>query len=412
MTMTRNTKYDNSNEETVLLRLIRGEPLGPALGSCNPEELTRLAIAHKVLALLSSRMAAEKGVDATWKRCASCASLASDRDARLRSRAAQKTVALLEADGILPVVLKGPSLALGRPRDEGDVDLLIPISALTRAIGLLEGAGYDYRGYERNMFIRRGEYRDWKRLSRWSAQFEFLDPDTGTLIELHTAFFETARVYLENLSPLRAAMDEFIASSVTDATSGYRFLTLENRALLLALHAGIKRAPYKKEFILRHLADLRTLSDAGLDWELLAIAAFRFGAAHHLVLLLRLHETYAGPCAPPGYVEGLEARLSPAVRYLIRLHLRCLRGLHGVEQYDRKAIFLYQLISPFVLKGTVRSRLRSLLVLPLVFPPLHQLANIYGLPQRSRLTFLYYLLEPPNWFFRQLRKVSRLLITP
>jgi len=181
---------------------------------------------------------------------------------------------------------------------------------------------------------------------------------------------------------------------------------LEDRALLLALHAGLKRSPADKSFVLRHLMDLRSLADAGLDWEKLERRAFRFGAAHHLVLLLRLYEAFAEPCAPPGYVEDIESKLSPKVVRLTRLHLRCLSTL---DSYDRCAIFTYKCRAPFVLHGTPRARLRSLFVLPLNLPPPYELAKIYGLPGRSHLAFLFYLLEPARAAYRLTRKVLRQL---
>lgn len=391
-------------EEQALVALIRNEPLAPILASCKAEELSHLAGTHKVCSLLASALLQEAGMPDHWRRWAMVSAMAAERDARILALALKKTLAILESKGISPIVLKGPSLSLGKPRDAGDIDLLIPQPCLVQAVSLLEAAGFVYKGYERNMYIRQSEYRDWENLARWSNQFEFTDPDTGALVELHTAFFETRRIYAEDLAPLRAAMAEFMASSVVDASTGYRFLTLEDRALLLALHAGIKRAPVKKQFILRHLTDLQALVKAGLNWNQLGHRAFRFHATHHLVLLLRLAESFAGPCAPSGYIAGLEASLSPTMLWLLQVHQRCLKGL---DWYDPLAIFSYRLFSPFILKGTPYSRLQALLVFPLLFPPRHTLARRYGLHPRSRLTFLLYPLEPAQWLFRLFRKALR-----
>jgi hypothetical protein len=401
-----NNPESGTPEQKVLVRLVRGEPFAEVLASCQAGELSRLALYHKVITPLAYRIEAEPGVSPTWRRWAASIIVSSERDACLYASSMKKTVTMLESASISPVVLKGASLALGKPRDAGDVDLLIPVASLLEAISLLEAAGYAYQGYDRNMHIRRSEYRDWERLARWSNQFEFSEPDTGTLIELHTAFFETERVYAEDLSTLRSSMGEFVEASVVDADTGYRFLSLEDRVLLLALHAGLKRAPVNKEFILRHLLDVRSLIDAGLDWERLELRAFRFGAAHHLVFLLRLYESIAGPCAPPRYIEAIEAKLSPRMLWLLRLHRRCLLSL---DSYDSFAIFKYKLLSPFILRGTLRARLRSILFFPLLFPPHYTLANIYGLHPRSPLTFVCYLLEPVRFLYRLARKFSRQL---
>jgi hypothetical protein len=401
-----NNPETSAPEELVLLRLVRGEPLAGVLASCRADGLSLLALEHMVISPLAYRVEAEAGVSPAWRRWAASIIVGSERDGRLCASAMEKTIGLLESAGIPPVVIKGASLALGKPRDAGDVDLLIPGDSLIKAISLLEAAGYAYRGYERNMHIHRGEYRDWDSLARWSNQFEFAEPATGALIELHTAFFETERVYAEDLSALRASIGEFIESSVVDTDTGYRFLSLEDRCLLLAMHAGLKRSPANKEFVARHLLDLRTLIDTGLDWERLETRAFRFGAAHHLALLLRLYESLAGQCCPPLYVDGIESKLPPRILWLLRLHRRC---LHGLVSYDRLAIFAYSLVSPFMLRGTPRARLRSILVFPLLFPPRYSLARIYGLPPRSRLTFLCYLLEPARLLYRLARKATRAL---
>lgn len=401
------TKTRTAERET-LIRLIRGEPLGPSLARCETQTLSRLAFNHKVITPLAHRIESEGNLPDSWRRWAAFIALASQRDARLRTLGARKTVDLLEGIGVSPVLLKGSSVALGKPRDVGDVDLLIPPASLKKVISLLETHGYLYRGFERNMYIRRREYRDWDRLLGWANQFEFTDPDTGTLIELHTHFFERGRVYTEDLSVLHDGMDQFVAASVVDPETGFRFLSLEDRALLMALHAGVKRSPERKGFVLRQLLDLRYLVDTGLCWESLERRAFQFNAAHHLFFLLRLFERFAGPCAPPGYVEGIEAKLPKSLLRLQYLHLRCLRD---VGSYNRGAIFAYRFLSPFVLRSSLTARLRSLLIFPLILPYRWNIEKIYGLNPRSRLAFFFYLLEPGRLVYRTIRKLWRLCRT-
>jgi len=391
-------------EENILLRLLRDEPLAGALERCSKEELFKQAVKHKVLAPLAVRLEGEAAVEPSWRRWALFASMSSERDARLWSGGAEKTVKLLESSAISPVMLKGPSLALGRPRDMGDIDLLVPRDSLVKAISVLEAEGYEYKGFERNMYIRRNEYRDWDKLARWSNQFEFREPETGALIELHTAFFETERVYREDLSRFREAVDEFIAHRVKDPETGYFFLSLEDRILLLALHAGLKRSPANHSFILRHLFDFKHLAAEGPDWDRLEQRAFRFGGAHHLLFLLRLYEAFAPPCVPEGFIGRIESKLSRPVAGLQNIHLRCLSGL---DSYNRRSVFTYQLLLPYVLKGTPRALVQSLLVFPLLFPSIIRLSRYYGLPQRSRLAFLLYLLEPLRWTLRIFRKIAK-----
>jgi hypothetical protein len=393
-------------EEEALFRLVRGEPLGPALAACRGEELRRLACSHLVLAPLAARMEADEALDPGWRRWGASASLAAKSDARRCAEGRSRTIKLLETRGIDSIVLKGASLSLGRPRDEGDVGLLIPERSLLEAISTLEAAGYEYRGFERNMHIKAREYRDWEKLSSWSVQFEFSEPSSGTLVELHIALFDTDRVYAEDFSGLRAAIGEIFSAYVVDRETGLRFLALEDRALLLAIHAGAKRSPANRSFVLRHLLDLEALIDAGLDWTALERRAFRFGAAHHLLLLLRLYEWIAGPRAPIGLADALEEKLPKSLARIVRLHLRCIVDLRG---YSRPAAFAYLIVSPFVLRSSRNSRLKALLVLPILFPNPFSLADIYGLPRRSKWVYPLYALEPLRYASRIMRKALRSL---
>ena len=191
-----------------------------------------------------------------------------------------------------------------------------------------------------------------------------------------------------------------------DEATGYRFLALEDRALLLALHASLKYSPDRQSFTLRSLLDLRAVAEAGLDWERLRVRCLHFGVAYHLTFLLRLYESFAAACAPPRYVERIESLLPGRLVRLTRLHISCLRS---VDSYDTTATFAYSLVSPFSLHGTFRARLRSLLVIPLLVPRRYKLASIYGLPFRSPIVYLCYLLEPVRWSFRLARKAWRTL---
>jgi len=395
-------------EESVLLRLVREEPLAQALRSCEKGEIARLASMQKVLSPLSDRLLNEEGIDEGWKRVGAAFALGAEMERSRFAKALKDSVALLASVGIGSVVIKGISLAMGKARDCGDIDLLISESDLQRAISAFEEAGYQYAGFERNRYIRKSEYRDWRRLSQWSIQFEFIEPSTGILVELHTAFFETGRMYTENLRGLRAAIPEFIADSVIDPETGYRFLAVEDRALLLAFHAGMKRSPSNKCFVLRHILDLDALICAGLNWNSLIEKAARFKASHHLLLLLKLFEDATGAPLEQGILADVESSLDDRSIGMVRLHLRCLKSLGS---YSTLSCFLYQLKSPFVFPSTTMARLRAGLILPLVLPPPRRLAQEYRLPIRSPLVYLLYLLEPFRWLLRIIRKILRALVS-
>jgi hypothetical protein len=397
-----------SPEEKVLLRLVRKEPIGPGLSACDCESLQTLAMGHKVLLPLAFGIRDEGITDPFWRKWAAKTAFGAEGEGRICAKARAKTVKLLESKGICPILIKGASLSLGSYRDAGDIDLLIPEAALMDAIDILESSGYSYQGFDRNQYIKKLEYRDWGSLLRWSIQFEFSEPDSDVLIELHTAFFETSRVYDEDLSALHDAIEEFAAGGVIDNETGLRFLAREDRALLLALHAGVKRSPSRREFILRHLLDLRALIDAGLDWPKLEQRAFRYGVAHHLLLLLLLNERIAGTREYREVTERIEARLPERLAKIVYLHASCLVGIGKCSETSR---FAYRLLSPFIIKSRPIARVRALLIVPLFLPEPHRLREVYGLPPRTPWVYPLYLLEPLRGLSRLLRKIVRALIT-
>ncbi len=393
-------------EVKLLLALLRGEALLPELLRCEPDVLTRLSVKHRIRSILAESISSLSEAPFAWVKWATFNGMTAEQDRKLWARAAKKTIALIVETSVCPTLLKGESLALGNPRDMGDVDLLIPEGQLISTIQLLESNGYAYVGFERNMFIKNCEYRNWDRLLKWSNQFEFREPETGVLIELHTSFFETARVYDEKLTGLRYALNDFTASSILDPVSECRYLCAEDRLILLALHGTLKRSPVRKDFILRHLFDLRNLVSAGIDWCALETRAVKFGLIYYLAAFLRLNDLFSQPCSPPGFIERLESHLVPRQLWLLGRLLACIKD---IDVYDRFAIFQYRLVAPFILQGSVRAKIRSILLFPLFMQPTYKLARLYGLPQRSVFAVLLYALEPLRYLIRLIRKIAKML---
>jgi hypothetical protein len=389
------TKHIDMNklslEEQVLVQLVRKEPIGALLPGCMPEKLLTNAKEHKILLPLANGIKDDSISDEYWRTWAQKTCFAAEAEGRIRAATTRKTIAILESIGIKPILLKGTSISLGNLRDSGDVDLLIPRTSLHDAISALEAAGYVYQGFLRNQHIKAGEYRRWERLQRWSIQFEFSEPSTGILFELHTAFFDTGRLYDEDFSDLRFAIDEFASACATDRDTGNIYLALEDRVFLLSLHAGVKRAPSREGFILRHILDLQALCDAGLDWAKVERRSFQHEKAHHLLLLLSLYELITGSRRLEAIGRGVAARLPARCIRLVHLHMAC---LVGINEYSRSAIFRYRLTSSFVIRSRPIARVRALLVLPLILPDPIKMRSIYRLPQRSRQVYFFYFLEP------------------
>lgn len=393
---------DTTHELNVLTKLIRGESLMPELLACQRESLDRMAVKHKVRGVLATRILAEAEITREWAVWASMAVISLEQDNTRLKRALHKTISVIAEKFDEPVVLKGESLSLGGVRDSGDVDLLIPESDIIPVISLLESQGYTYVGFDRNMHIKMKEYRDWEALLKWSNQFEFREPETGSLVEIHTSFFEKGRVYDEDLSSLHANIPLFLKDSSRDSTSGLRFLCLEDRLLLLALHVVLKRTPVKRQFILRHVLDYRVLARTGLDWRRVAERAELFGITFYLSSMIHLCERFTGPIAPTGLLESLDSRLRARELWLRSRFTGC---LIDINQYNSIQIFAFRYTAPFILKGTLRARLKAFFIVGLFMPSTYRLTQAYGFPGRSAIVAVLLVLEP-------LRFVLRLLLLP
>jgi hypothetical protein len=174
--------------------------------------------------------------------------------------------------------------------------------------------------------------------------------------------------------------------------------------LLLALHASIKRAPYRRDFILRHVSDLDNLINSGFDWSALIERAKHCRVLPHLYFLIGLYRLFIDAKIPVIVVETIESGLSAPEKSLTLLHLSCVKGLRG-KSYGRA--FLYKLFLPFVLPSTRAAKLKSVFVAPLLFPESWRLAEIYGLPPTSICRFPLYVLEPFRWVILMLKKSGR-----
>jgi hypothetical protein len=392
-------------EERLLVALVRGEPLGDFFLSCRPAAVRELASRHLLTALLASeilRQGIKAGDSLHW---AAATLLSYEREAALYDQSLRRIRTLLSANGIPTIVLKGKSLAFGKPRDIGDIDLLVPEAALIGAIGLVEAEGYAYVGYLRNKRIKPRENRNWRELMKWANQFEFQDPETGALLELHTTFFEKDRVYAEDLSALNVSMGSILDSCRPDPGTGCLFLSMEDRVLLLALQADIKRAPYRHNFVLRHVSDFDGLLEAGFDWRTLMERAKRYRILPHVYSLICLYRLFFDAKIPAPVFDAIRSALRPSEIGLVRLQLRCLRDLRG-GSYG--AALIYRFFIPFVLPSTNAARIKSLLIAPLLFPQSWRLAEIYGVSPTAKSRFFLYALEPFRWVALLLKKTGRL----
>ena len=117
-------------EGRLLVAMVRGEPLDVIYPQCRAEKVRELASRHLLSSPLASeilRQGIKSGDSLHW---AAATILSSERDAALYDKSLRRIRALLSANGIPIILLKGKSLAFGKPRDMGDIDLLVPEAAL------------------------------------------------------------------------------------------------------------------------------------------------------------------------------------------------------------------------------------------------------------------------------------------
>ena len=86
------------------------------------------------------------------------------------------------------------------------------------------------------------------------------------------------------------------------------------------------------------------------------------------------------------------------------------RILIDIDSYDQWHSFLYRLSAPFILKGSLKARLKTLFIVPHALPRAYQLTADYGLPDRSRMIVFLYLLEPMRFTVRVFLRLRRMLI--
>jgi hypothetical protein len=226
---------------------------------------------HGVLMLLHRAL---PSIDAPPALQAALRPLVRERTERalLLVRQLRTLVALLEAEGIAVLPVKGPLLAVLAYRDvamrgaSGDLDLVVRPSELARAVATLRNAGY------RRVEPASQEHDP----ERWSREAHLFPPSAsiGTLVEIHTD--------LSGL-PLEAVMER--AQRQPLLGHNFRVLAPEDLLLYPTLHAA--------QHIWSRLiwtADIAALlrQPATIDWTTLLARATAIQARHRLAVTLRL----------------------------------------------------------------------------------------------------------------------------
>lgn len=209
-------------------------------------------------------------------------------------RALTLAVAPLQAEGLQPVVLKGPALAVRYPeaglRPMDDIDLLLPRSQHARALRSLEREGW---------CVQRGSARD-----RYDTVL--VHPAVPSLpLELHyglQAFYERATlVDADQLWRRRRPL--------TIGGTSAHVPRVEDELLMLAAHAGKPFHTYVRLIWAIDLAVVigRQESRIGIDWDLIGHQARRWRCRTALFAGLVLAGRL-GAEVPPATIEDLRPR--------------------------------------------------------------------------------------------------------
>ncbi len=302
------------------------------------------------------------------------------------------------------VLMKGISLDASGLRDTGDLDLLVRDDDLLDAVSVLRTLGYAYVGAERDPFLNPRERTRLELQLPWNNQYEMYHPEHRLLVELHTNLFQRRRAYRENLDPLLDRIDRFREAGRYDEAIGARVFSAEHLLLLMCLHNALKRAPYRRAFILRTLIDIESLAGKIEDWNGFADAAVRFGVAPFVFFSLTMARDLLSAPVPPAALGELRRNCSRAQRLLMKLHLGCLVTLNRFSMLHCK---LYETLIPVVFGRSRWDRIGGLLLVPILFPPKWRMAMFFRIHRDSPLIWLTYPLNPLRWMLLLARSLVR-----
>ncbi len=366
-----------NNSSSFLIDILLGclhtsQPIDPAsltrLSSQQWDELAGLAVTRRVAPLMYHNLA-EQGL----KDCVPPPALR-----RLFQRYRHNTlknlkfqaelagiVAALEQAGIPVMVLKGAYLAavvyqnLGL-REMGDLDILVKKGDLEMARQTLLQFGYGNSAGETP-----------------SASYQHLPllqkPGAVSGVEMHW-------VILPETSPYRIDTDGLWQRArpydILGATG--RGMAVEDLVLHICLHAAYL---HNMVFGLRPLCDLaEIIRHSPPDWELLAARADQWGCLRGMYLMLHFARELLGAAVPEPWLAQFSGEpLAAEVVAFARTQIlgdrdKTIAVSHNfLKLYGRQSVW-----------GKVRVLTRS------VFLPPAQLAQIYGLPDGSLRTWLYY----------------------
>lgn len=328
--------------------------------------------------------------------------------------------AALEQEGIECLLLKGLSLDFSGLRTIKDLDILVPEDRYIEAIRAVDRIGYEFVGPYRSLHLTRAEsellleavrrptleLEDRSRVLRalcWNNHYQAFNRDKNLMVEIHTNLFQRRRAYMENIDRLLDSIDCFWGDKRHDPTLNCFTLSNEHALLLMALHMAIYRSPGNNTFIFKLACDMDGLIRRGVCWKSFSSAACRMRVQPFVLFSLLQTRGLLGTSVPQDCLKRLERDCKKAQRWLIRVHLKCLRSL---DSYRLVHSNVYRVLKPFVFEGRLGDRLKSIFLVSILFPSKGKMAAFFNVSKDSPLIYLTYLLNPVRLMILIFRSVN------
>lgn len=316
----------------------------------------------------------------------------------------RQIIKTFEKDGIASILMKGLSLDFTGLRTCRDLDILVRQQDLVRSIEPLKSLGYFYVGDMLNHALSRKERRDITLQFSWNNQYQFFNQQKNLLLEIHTNLFERRKIYFDNLGTMLDRIDDIWQRKVFDKELGVYIFSLEDRLILMCMHAAIKRSFSNNTFILRNVLDVDRIIRKGVDWELFLTAAGDMKISHYIYFSLLLAKYFFASDIPDHVFDRLKSGCSGSELFLVRFHFKCFKNF----KYNAPLhTTMFKIISAFVYNDNKR----GLEVLKRIFRvfaiPRWKISDMTGIRHDSPAIVLGYIYNPFRMlllFFRNLLK--------
>jgi hypothetical protein len=142
------------------------------------------------------------------------------------------------------------------------------------------------------------------------------------------------------------------------------------------------------------LVDIAALTEGGVPWDSFVRECVEMQLASHALFSLSLARRLVDAPVPRHVLADLRESCSDVQRFLVRLHLRCVRSLDASSWLYRT---LYHAVLPWSIPGAWGDRVAWMLGLPLWLPSRYRMAFLLSGSKGSLLPLIEWLLNPIRW---------------